>query len=126
MKLSNNEQIQNIRWALKNINFKHWMENWQYGSSYLSKHEIANRAGSILYENNVQYLRYESDIEKYLNDCEKINQLLEVVYINNLNIEETTEIFNKTLEYLQDKVDVEKNKYENLIESLKRKKLNEL
>lgn len=127
MEILNSEQIEKVKWALNNINFDHWKKYWQYGYNYLNKYEIPNKAGSILYEYNIYRLNadFTFQIEKYLNQCEKINQLLEFVYQNNLNIKQVEAIFDETIEYLQGKIDRERIKYEQEIKDLENKKLNE-
>ena len=125
MEILNSKQIENVKWALNNIDYDHWRKHWNYGYTYLNQHEIANKAGSILYECNIHKLNidFSFKVEEYLKECEQINQLLDFIYKNNLNINQVKDIFNKTTDYLQEKIDIEKEKYEQAIKNLENKVL---
>jgi hypothetical protein len=131
MNIYTNQEIADIRWALSNINLNHWKENYTYGYNYLNKYESANKAGSILYKNNIQkFIKmgnlYEHHITDYLNKCENINKILEVVYENNMSFIKTEECFNDIILFLKEKINNEQLKFERQIEALENKNVKEL
>jgi hypothetical protein len=126
MDILNKEQIKEIRWALENINYEHWMNNRSYGYSYLNKYPDLNKAGIILYNNSIYKINTKDKVEEYLNMCEKINYLLDFIYQNNLSINQVKNIFNSIITYIQNNIGKEKKRYEQIIKDLDDKNVKDI
>lgn len=125
-KILNTEEIKEVRNALNNIDFKHWLNNYTFGENYMYKNEGLNKAGRVLYKHKLYNFNDKFYVEKYLNKCEKANEFIEIINKNNYSMNEFDDMMDFIKNHFQEKLNKQKEDLEMQIKLLESQLLNTL